>query len=75
VNMLRLLRLNGLSVDTMDCGVNRANVGEARLDPRRKFRQDLIFEIQMNLDFGKTLRISTMTFRRNLDMRMFPKFF
>jgi hypothetical protein len=28
----------------------------------------------MNLDFGKTLRISTRRFRRNLDMRIFPKF-
>jgi hypothetical protein len=29
---------------------------------------------QINLDFGKTLRISTRRFRRNLDMRIFPKF-
>jgi hypothetical protein len=29
----------------------------------------------MNLDFGKTLRISIRRFRRNLDMRIFPKFF
>jgi hypothetical protein len=35
----------------------------------------LIFEFQINLDFGKTLRISTRRFRRNLDMRISTKFF
>jgi hypothetical protein len=29
----------------------------------------------MNLDFGTTLRNFTRRFRRNLDMRIFPKFF
>jgi hypothetical protein len=56
-------------------GVKWAGVGEAGPDPRRKFRRDLIFEIQMNLDFGKTLRISIRRFRRNLGMGIFPKFF
>jgi hypothetical protein len=35
---------------------------------------ELIFEFQMNLEFGKTLRNFTRRFRRNLDMRIFPKF-
>jgi hypothetical protein len=47
-------------------GLVRASlVGWAR--PRR-------FEFQMNLDFGRTFRNFTRRFRRNLDMRMFPKF-
>jgi hypothetical protein len=29
----------------------------------------------MNLEFGRTLRNFTRRFRRNLDMRIFPKFF
>jgi hypothetical protein len=29
----------------------------------------------MNLKFGRTLRIFSRKFRRNLDMRIFPKFF
>jgi hypothetical protein len=61
--------------DTVASGVKWAGVGEAGPDPRRKFRRDLIFEIQMNLDFGKTLRISIRRFRRNLGMGIFPKFF
>jgi hypothetical protein len=77
-NAPRLLRPNGLSTDTMAGGVKRAGSSEAGLaglDPRRKFRRDLIFEIQINLDFGKTLRNSTRRFRRNLDMGNFPNFF
>jgi hypothetical protein len=31
----------------------------------------LIFEFQLNLDFGKTLGYSTKRFRRNLHMRIF----
>jgi hypothetical protein len=36
---------------------------------------EINFEFQMNLDFGKTLRKFTRRFRRNLDTRIFPKFF
>jgi hypothetical protein len=38
-------------------------------DPREDFKWKLIFQFQMNL------RISIRRFRRNLDMRIFPKFF
>jgi hypothetical protein len=72
VNTPRLLGPNGLSVDMAACGMKRVCSGEARPDPRRKFRRDLIFEIQMNLDFGKTLRSSTRRFRRTLDKGIFP---
>jgi hypothetical protein len=36
---------------------------------------EIDFEFQMNLDFGKTLMNFTRRFRRNLDMRIFLKFF
>jgi hypothetical protein len=46
---------DGLRGKAGRCG----RVGPAGLDPRRRFKQKLILEFQMNLDFGKTLRIST----------------
>jgi hypothetical protein len=45
------------------------------LDYRRDSNQKLIFEFQLNLDFGMSWRNSTRRFRRNFDMRIFPKFF
>jgi hypothetical protein len=39
------------------------------------FKQEMIFKFQCILEFGKTLRNSTRRFRRNLDMRIFSKFF
>jgi hypothetical protein len=76
--MPRLLGPNGLSAEMVACWAKWSSVGEDGLvwsDPSQKFRRDFIFEIQMNLDFGKTLRISTRRFRRNLGMGIFPKFF
>jgi hypothetical protein len=43
--------------------------------PRRDFKWKIDFEFQMNLYFGRILRNFTRRFRRNLDMRIFPKFF
>jgi hypothetical protein len=43
--------------------------------PQEEFKWKLIFEFQLNLNFGKTLGNSIRRFRRNLDMRIFPKFF
>jgi hypothetical protein len=51
-----------------------ADVGKARSvgpDPREDSNEKLIFEFQMNLEFGRTLRNFTRRFRRNLDMRIF----
>jgi hypothetical protein len=48
--------------------------GGGQPDPMGDFKWKLIFEFQLNLDFGKNLRISTRRFRRNLDIRIFPKF-
>jgi hypothetical protein len=49
--------------------------GPTGLDPRGDSNGNLISEFQGFLEFGKTLRNSTRRFRRNLDMRIFPKFF
>jgi hypothetical protein len=40
-----------------------------------EFKTDLNFKFERISDFGKTLEICTWKFRRNLDMRIFPKFF
>jgi hypothetical protein len=42
---------------------------------RRDFKWKIDFEIQLNPDFGKALRNSTRGFKRNLDMRIYSKFF
>jgi hypothetical protein len=55
-----------------------AGVGKAEPvgpDPMEDSNEKLIFKFQMNLEFGKTLRNFTRRFRRNLDIRIFPKFF
>jgi hypothetical protein len=44
-------------------------------DPREHSNENLIFEFQMNLDFGKTLRISTRKVGKNCHMGIFPTFF
>jgi hypothetical protein len=38
-------------------------------------QMEIDLDIQLNLDFGKTLRIYARRLRRNLDMGTFPKFF
>jgi hypothetical protein len=41
----------------------------------KDFQMEMVFEFQWNLKFGKTLGNYTRIFRRNLDMRIIPKFF
>jgi hypothetical protein len=48
-----------------------AGVGRARPDPREDSNEKLIFEFQINLEFGRTLKNFTRRFRRNLDTRIF----
>jgi hypothetical protein len=55
--------------------VSACRVGPVGPDPKKDSIEKLIFEFQLNLDFGKTLRISTSRFRRNLDIRIFLNFF
>jgi hypothetical protein len=47
------------------------------LGPKTKgeFKTYLNSEFEGISDFGKTLEICTIKVRRNLDMRIFPKFF
>jgi hypothetical protein len=42
---------------------------------QEEIEMELIFEFQMILQFGKTLRNFMRRFRRNLDMRILTKFF
>jgi hypothetical protein len=45
-------------------------------DPKREFKGKNIFlNFKDFWNFGRTLRISTMRYRRNFDTRIFPKFF
>jgi hypothetical protein len=66
----------GLYTRKADCGLT---CRKWWLHPMPNLREDsnkdLIFEIQLNLDFGKILENSTKRSRRNLDVRIFPKFF
>jgi hypothetical protein len=64
-------RSSGLRGKAGRCRGNR--VDWARFLTR--FKLELIFKFQWILEFGKTLRNSTMRFWKNLDMRIFPKFF
>jgi hypothetical protein len=43
--------------------------------PREDSNEKMIFEFQWNLKFDKALGNSGRRFMRNLDMRVFPKFF
>jgi hypothetical protein len=52
----------------------RGRVGTTGPDPGEKSKWKFDFKFQMNLDFGKNVRNFTKRFRRNLDMRIFPKF-
>jgi hypothetical protein len=49
--------------------------GMTRPESKESLTSDLIFEFQWILEFSKTLRNFTRRFRRNFDMRIFPKFF
>jgi hypothetical protein len=42
---------------------------------KKKIKRVLIFKFKLISEFGKTLRISTRRFRRNLDIWIFLKFF
>jgi hypothetical protein len=50
-------------------------LGQVGLDPRRRFKQILVFEFQGFLEFDRTWRNFTRRVRRNLDMGILPKFF
>jgi hypothetical protein len=61
----------GEHVRMLACGAERASTGEAGPNSEEKFfsNKNWIFE------FTKALEICRRRFRRNFDMRIFPKFF
>jgi hypothetical protein len=68
----------GLAREATAYGEGWAGAGRAGTvgpDPRKDSNKNLIFQFQLNLDFGKTWRNSSRRFRMNLDMRIFLKFF
>jgi hypothetical protein len=72
--MPRLLGLNGLSMDTAACGAKRASMGEAGSDGP-KSEENSFPNKNWIFEYTKALEICTRRFRRNFDMRIFPKIF
>jgi hypothetical protein len=56
-------------------GGRRGRPWLGRTRSRARIQKEIIFEFQLILEFGRTLENSTRTFRRNFDMRIFPKIF
>jgi hypothetical protein len=50
-------------------------LGQLQQTPGRIKMEKMIYGSRLTLDFGKTLKNSTMRFRRNLDIGFFSKFF
>jgi hypothetical protein len=73
-NTPRLLGPNGLSVDTTSYGAKRASTGEAGLDGP-KSEENSFLNKNWIFEYTKTLEMCTRKFRRNFDMRIFPKIF
>jgi hypothetical protein len=52
--------------------------GEPRLGRiwiRARIQKEILFEFQLILEFGRTLKNCTRKFRRKFDMMIFPKIF
>jgi hypothetical protein len=70
--------LSGLAEEVMACGRDgpvRGWLGLSSQIHRENFQQEMIFNFQWILEFGKNLEICTRRFRRNFNVRIFPKFF
>jgi hypothetical protein len=73
-NTPRLLGPNGLSVDLAAYGAKRASTGRAGPDGPKS--EESSFSIKNWIfEYSKALEICTRRFRRNFDMRIFPKIF
>jgi hypothetical protein len=59
---------------TAACGVERASTGEAGLGGPNSEKKNS-FQIKLDFEFTKALEICRRRFRRNFDIRIFPKFF
>jgi hypothetical protein len=73
-NTARLLGPNGLSRDPVACGAKRASVGGAG-PGGPKSEEDSFSNKNWIFEYTKALEICTRRFRRNFDIRIFPKFF
>jgi hypothetical protein len=73
-NTARLLGPNGLSVDTTSYGAKWASTGEAGPDGP-KSEENSFLNKNWIFEYTKTLEMCTRKFRRNFDMRIFPKIF
>jgi hypothetical protein len=70
-------RLTRPAKEAVACGGGMGwlgGLGRLGRTPRR-IKWEFDVEFQLNLDFGMTFRNSTRRFRRNFDMKIFPKFF
>jgi hypothetical protein len=70
----KLLGPNGLSVDPAACGAKRASTCGARPDGPKSEESSFSNKNQI-FEYTKALKICTRRFRRNFDMRIFPKIF
>jgi hypothetical protein len=73
-NTPRLLGPNGLSVDPAACGAKPASTCGARSDGP-KSEESYFSNKNQIFEYTKALKICTRRFRRNFDMRIFPKIF
>jgi hypothetical protein len=73
-NTPRLLGPNGLSGDPVDCGAKRASASGAGPDGP-KSEEDSFSNKNWIFEYTQALEICTRIFRRNFDMRVFPKIF
>jgi hypothetical protein len=64
----------GERVRATACGVERASTGEAGLGGPNSEKKNS-FRIKFDFEFTKDLEICRRRFRRNFDMKNFPKFF
>jgi hypothetical protein len=73
-NTSRLLRLNGLSLDPVPYGAKQASTGGAGPDGL-KSEDNFFLNKNWIFKYTNALKICTRRFRRNFDMRIFPKIF
>jgi hypothetical protein len=73
-NTPRLLRLNGLSVDPVAYRAKWASTGGAGPDGPKSEENSFLYKNWI-FEYTKALEICTRRFRRNFDMRIFPKIF
>jgi hypothetical protein len=56
-------------------GGRRGGLWLGRIQSRARVQKEILFEFQLILEFGRTLKNCTRRFRRNFDMWIFSKIF